>query len=237
MSYILDALKKSDQERQQGNSPHLYSMHRNAPPRRNFTPFYRRRGLWLLVGGVLLLSVCMGIFLLVNRQSVPPAPPASHETTNGEKAPEPALQSSARQDAPQKAPQQAQQQSRKIVASAADTKVDPVPQVIIKENNVVLRSVPLKEKALPPKGKVGTADKAASISQLQDLPADIRAAVPELKFAGHTYSEDPAQRMIIVNGQILREGDTISAGTRLAHITWDGVIVDFQGNLFLVKTN
>ena len=82
-----------------------------------------------------------------------------------------------------------------------------------------------------------TSGETSTLAQLQDLPADRRAAVPELKFAGHTYSEDPAQRMIIVNGQILREGGIISSGTRLRQITWDGVIVDFQGKQFLVKTN
>ena len=233
MSYILDALKKSDQERQQGNSPHLYSMHSTAPPRRNFTPFYLRRGLWLLGGGVLLAGICLGILLFFNRQSIPPDHAAPHQTTSEEKAATTVVQSSA----PEKTQQETQQKSQKIVTAAAKTKDNPVPQVIIKESNIVLRPLPQKEKNLPPMGMVPTVGKTSAVPLLQDLPDDIRAAVPELKFAGHTYSEDSTQRMIIVNGQILREGDTISAGTRLAQITWDGVIVDYQDNRFLVKIN
>ena len=233
MSYILDALKKSDQERQQGSSPHLYSLHSNAPPRRNATPFYQRRGLWLVLGGLLLSGICLGIFWLVNRDSVPLNPPVPHEASSDGKITQPAVQKPTGKEAPMHTPQE----SRRITATAADTKDNSVPQVIIKENNVVLRSVPLKEKTSPPPEMVPTTGKTASVARLQDLPADIRATVPELKFAGHTYSKDPAQRMIIVNGQILREGAMISAGTRLAQITWDGVIIDFQGNRFLVKTN
>ena len=233
MSYILDALKKSDQERQQGNSPHLYSMHSSAPPRRIFTPFYLRRWFWLPAGGVLLLCACLGIFLLINRHNVPPASPAPQQTDSGEQTIEPAGQESTRQEAQP----EARQQGQTTAAAAADTEGSSVPQVTLKENNAAVRSAPLKENSLPPRAMVPTTGKAASVVQLQDLPADIRAAVPRLQFAGHTFSEDPAKRMIIVNGQIVREGDTIAAGTRLAQITWDGVIVDFQGNRFLVKTN
>lgn len=232
MSYILDALKKSDQERQQGNSPHLYSMHSSAPPRRNLTPFYRRRGFWLPAGGVLLLCACLGIFLLINRHNVPPLSPAPQQTNSGEQIIEPAVHESTRQVALPEARQKSQ-----TIAAAAEPGGSSVPQVIIKENRVVVRAAPLKENSLPAQEMVPATGKAAAVAQLQDLPADIQAAVPELQFAGHTYSEEPAQRMIIVNGQIVREGDTIAAGTRLAQITWDGVIVNFQGNRFLVKTN
>jgi len=64
-----------------------------------------------------------------------------------------------------------------------------------------------------------------------------KAEVPKLKFAGHTYAKTPAQRMIIINGQILREGDVIASGTRLMEITWEGVVIDFKGARFLVKIN
>ena len=235
MSYILDALKKSAQERQQGKSPHLYSIHSTAPPRKNSTPFSPHQWLGLLgVGGV--LGICLGIFLFINRQDVPPSLPASHQASSGEKTTESVGQKPAPQGTQQETQPEAQAPSQKIVVPA-DTRPKVVPQVTIKENNVVLRTMPLMEKTLPAKAMLPTSGETSTLAQLQDLPADIRAAVPELKFAGHTYSEDPAQRMIIVNGQILREGGIISSGTRLRQITWDGVIVDFQGKQFLVKTN
>jgi general secretion pathway protein B len=225
MSYILDALKKSDQERQQGASPHLYSVHSSAPAGRNFSPVQLHYRLWLLVGGVLFILAGLGILLFLNRQIIPPANLAPELTTSLEQPADPAAKKVAGPDAKQ------------TIKQATDKKDTLVPQVVIKENNVVLRSVALKDTTLPQPRIVTTNDQSSSVPLLQDLSDEIRAAVPELKFAGHTYSDDPFQRMIIVNGQILREGDTIAADTHLLEITWEGVVVDFKGTHFLVKTN
>ena len=225
MSYILDALKKSDKERQQGASPHLYSIHSAAPLGRTFSPVQLHRRLWLFAGGGLLILACLGIFLFLNRQIVPPATLVPELTTSLEQPAEPAAKKIASPEA------------KPTIKQATDNNDNLVPQVIIKENNVVLRSVALKDTTLPPPRVVATNDKPSSVPLLQDLPAEIRATVPELKFAGHTYSEDPFQRMIIVNGQILREGATIALDTHLLEITWEGVVVDFRGTHFLVKTD
>ena len=227
MSYILDALKKSAQERQQGTAPHLYSVHNSAPPGRNSSPL-QQRGLLLILGGALLFFGCLVILLILNRQSVPPPSAAlvSDPATNLEQPAEKAAKKVTSQDAKQNIKQPA----AKIDGGA--------PQVIIKENNIVLRTVAIKDKHSPSPKITTTSDNVpSSLPQLKDLSPDIRAGIPELKFAGHTFSEDPAQRMIIVNGQILREGDTIAPSTHLSEITWEGVIIDFKGTRFLVKTN
>ena len=228
MSYILDALKKSDQERQQGNSPHLYALHHPIPPRKNSAPLARRLGLWV-VGGVLLLGVCLALIMFFSWQDSSPSPPVALNTTSG--------QQTSGTVAKDPAAPKTQPPSQENFAGEAGTRSNSLPQVIIKESDVIRRTVPIREKSQPPSSDLPPAGTADAVAQLQDFPANIQAAVPELKFAGHTYSAEPAQRMIIVNGRILREGDTISAGTYLAQITPDGVIIDFQGHRFLVKSN
>ncbi len=223
MSYILDALKKSDKERQQGTSPHLYSIHSSALPGRKTSPLHLRLGLWLLMGGILLFIACLGILLFLNRQSVPP-----HAT---------ALDSNRTAPLEQPAGQTANQGAKQAPDQAAGNNGRTIPQVIIKENNIVLRSVAVRDNAQPTPRATVSETAPRSLPLFQDLSADIRAEVPELKFAGHTYSEDPAQRMIIVNGQILREGDTIAPSTHLSEITWEGVIIDFKGTRFLIRAN
>lgn len=227
MSYILDALKKSAQERQQGTAPHLYSVHTPAPPGKNSSP-WQSRGLLLIFSGVLLFFAGVVILLFLNRQSVPPlsTAPVSDRATNLEQPADNAAEKVVGQDA---------KQAIKLPAAKND---GGVPQVIIKENNIVLRTVAIKKKtSAPPKVTASSDDVPSSLPQQKDLSPDIQAEIPELKFAGHTFSEDPAQRMIIVNGQILREGDTIAPSTHLSGITWEGVIIDFKGTRFLVKTN
>lgn len=76
-----------------------------------------------------------------------------------------------------------------------------------------------------------------SLPLLNELSSELRAEIPSLKFAGHTYSENPYQRMIIINGKILREGDMIEYNTKLAEINWEGVTIEFNGTRFRVKTD
>ncbi len=227
MSYILDALKKSDQERQQGTSPHLYSIHSAALPGRNFAQLQLRRRRWLLVGGVLLFFTCLGIFLFLNRQNAPPdsTVPNSPPTTT------------VKQPAKEVVRQNGNQPAQQVIRQGAAKSDDNLSQVIIKENSAVLQSIAVEKTTLPPAQVVAKEDAPSSFPQLNDLSAALQTEIPELQFAGHTYSEDPTQRMIIINGQILREGNTIAAGTHLAQITREGVVIDFKGTRFLVKTN
>lgn len=223
MSYILDALKKSDKERQQGTSPHLYSIHSSASPGRKIAPLHLRPGLWLFVGGILLFVVGFGILSFLNRQSVPP--------------PMTALDSNRPATLQQPPGQAAIQDAKQVPDQTAGNNAQTVHQVIIKENNRVLRSVAVEDPPPPRPRQTITDITPGSLPLFQDLSADIRAEVPELKFAGHTYSTDPVQRMIIVNGQIHREGDTVAQSTHLSEITWEGVILDFKGTRFLIRTN
>ena len=58
MSYILDALKKSDQERQQNNGPNLQSVHRQQPAIKAAPS-----KLWLLIIFLLVLIVAVAGWL------------------------------------------------------------------------------------------------------------------------------------------------------------------------------
>lgn len=71
---------------------------------------------------------------------------------------------------------------------------------------------------------------------LTELSADVKADLPKLSFAGHTYSKEPARRMIIINNRIKREGQWIEKGLFLEEITWDGVVLNLNGLRFQVVT-
>lgn len=66
----------------------------------------------------------------------------------------------------------------------------------------------------------------------RQLPVEIQRSLPPLSFSVHIYSSDPTSRMVKVNGRVLREGDTISAGLLLDQITPDGVVLAFRGYRF-----
>lgn len=67
---------------------------------------------------------------------------------------------------------------------------------------------------------------------LADLPADIRGRVPPLSFGGSVYSEVPAQRLVILNGQVLREGDAIADDVWLEQIRPHSAVIRVRGQRF-----
>jgi general secretion pathway protein B len=68
---------------------------------------------------------------------------------------------------------------------------------------------------------------------LAELPADQRRELPALNVNGSVWSESAASRFVILNGQVLREGDTVAPGLVLeklmpksAHLRWRGLLLD-----------
>ncbi len=54
------------------------------------------------------------------------------------------------------------------------------------------------------------------IYQLSELPDEIRRELPTLAVGGAMYSQNPANRMLIVNGQTFHEGDKLGPNLSLA---------------------
>ena len=75
-------------------------------------------------------------------------------------------------------------------------------------------------------------DEYASAPIIQNLPADIKAKLPELKLNIHVYSADPAKRFVFINSRRYREGATLSDDITLEKITPTGVLLRTHETLF-----
>jgi general secretion pathway protein B len=75
---------------------------------------------------------------------------------------------------------------------------------------------------------------AAPLQKLSDLPEDLRRQVPTLSFGGSVYSALPAQRMVIFNGQVLREGDLVTDGLSVEEIRAKSAVLRLRGQRFEV---
>lgn len=223
MSYILDALKKSDQERQQGASPNLHSTH--GPiigQRRNSSSIFKQQPFLLVSGGVVLLCAFLGIFFFLQHRFF-----SEQDAT---KTPDTALLSTV--------PQTATTTSLTQVANQDSEKNGTSSQkVAVIEKNKVAFSTTGDESTPDPPTSITAKAAQTSVPLLEDLPAALQKEIPHLKFAGHTYSKKPSQRIIIINGKILREGDMITPSTFLQEITWEGVTIESNSVRFRVKTN
>ena len=74
-----------------------------------------------------------------------------------------------------------------------------------------------------------------SVPHLSEMPELIQQGIPQMSFAGHVYSSNAEQRSVIINGHSMAEGDVVITGLVIEQITSDGVIFNYQGQLFRMQ--
>ena len=67
---------------------------------------------------------------------------------------------------------------------------------------------------------------------LNELPEDIRQALPKLVISGSIYSETAAHRMLIINGQVFREGEKPAPNLTLEQIKPKPAVFNFKGQRY-----
>lgn len=67
-----------------------------------------------------------------------------------------------------------------------------------------------------------------------ELPLGVRQSLPALSVAMHVYAEEPTRRFVILNDQRLVEGESAGAGVTVREIRRDGVVLEYQGQRFLL---
>lgn len=67
---------------------------------------------------------------------------------------------------------------------------------------------------------------------IAELPPELQAAARKVSVAGFARSDNPKERMAIINDRALREGDEVSGGLRVEQIAGDGVVFNLKGYRF-----
>ena len=70
---------------------------------------------------------------------------------------------------------------------------------------------------------------ADRIYTVAELPADVQQSLPKMSISGGVYSENVAQRMLIVNGQVFNEGSEIAPGVVLQQLRAKTALLKFRG--------
>lgn len=230
MSYILEALKKAQAERQLGNAP---TIHAPAP---SYAPAATRAGRNPLVLGVAAgaLVVALGALFLLRQ-------PAS--------APAPALQvASAPAAAPVAAP---------VIAAAPVTPPTPAKPVAPPEA-VKPKAPPVADKPPAPAAKAAPLPRVAaaeaapeaprpvpvaappaapaedSIGPAQSLPEAVQRELPKVAFGGYIYSPNPAERLLLVDKMLRREGEEVAPGLVLERLLPKAAIMNYRGYRYRV---
>ena len=75
---------------------------------------------------------------------------------------------------------------------------------------------------------IGPVSQETTFIRLAALPLNAQNRIPSMTFSSHIYASDPSLRMVTINGQLYREGDTIAEGISLKSISEDGIVLRFQ---------
>ena len=236
MSFILDALRKSEHERQRQTGPALVETPVAMPkPKSN---------VWATAAIALLVVnlVAIGLLLLYKSRDEPTV-----STAADTKQP-------ARVDAapPTVAPAAQVAVTQTLPQPVAPPPVAPPPMLRPAEEALAAPGTrnPLEGEissgapsmdyeaaaraAEPPPGPpaVVPTQRTSNLPTADEFAA--RAGLPEMRLELHVYSTNPQQRFVFINGRKYQQGDSTQEGATVDEVTPDGVILNARGNRFLL---
>jgi general secretion pathway protein B len=217
MSYILEALKKAQAERQLGNSPTLHAptlqSADNATPARFSKPM-----LWAVLGMAVLIGV---LLVLVWRPSAPAVAVATPPVAAAS-VPAPVAVVTA-------AP---------VVPTPLPAPVADLPQSVA---NLARAAAPDPAAAQQPAAPAAASAKPAAVTasdepvvNLRDLPEPIQRSIPPVTVGGYIYSKNPADRLLLVDKVLRHEGEEVAPGLLLEKLQPKEAVFNFKGYRYRV---
>jgi general secretion pathway protein B len=221
MSFILDALKKSENSRLRQDHPAIFDAQAAA---------VRRQGLprW----GIALI-VLLGLNLLILAYALwrPSEPPEALPTVRPEST-SATSSDSGNSDTASAAAQTA-------AAPAQPRPALPRPALAAPPSATSTRSMAAPpsdaRRSTPPAFPVSS-EESPTLPSRDDLLA-AGAAIPEANLNMHVYDASPALRFVLLNGQRLREGEVSREGLRVEQILPEGVLLSAGGTSFMLSIN
>ena len=213
MSFILDALRKSEMERQRQSGPIIAEFPIAREDRRLPVAL-------IAIGFLLAVNLAVLLFFLL-RDARAPAAEASQVaavSTAPAAIPPPQAAPSVTQGAPQ--PQAGMPPSTSEAppgyydgpATLPPDAPDPtlLPEAPVSDPAVIYEDAPP--------------------GQLPEVPAGL----PELSVDLHVFSENPAKRAVFINGRRYTQGAHIAEGPIIEEITREGAVLSYRGRRFLL---
>ena len=216
MSYILDALKKADRDRDLGEVPDLETSHwrvrKHARPQK-----------WVLIVGALLVFNGLLLFLLLGRNE--PAEIVAADLPQREKKQPVSRPANPVQREPELA--QLPVTTRPRVKLPAPPVLPPVPQA----SQVAPQASQLAPQAVQ---QQAVSSGEFDIPEWRELSLEFRSGLTLPRIDVHVYSEDPRRRFIMADLKKYREGETLANGSVLEKIHPGSIQLNYQGKRFRV---
>jgi general secretion pathway protein B len=255
MSYILDALRRADAERERGAVPGLSSQQHAYVEDDASRPQRPRALVWAIVALAAALIVAVAWNFIGGSQptprpvvegSVSPAPaptaPVPLPSTPSPAVATPAAEATTATSPTPGAPAQAALPTPTSVEPTQAATPVPAQRAAAKHppeaKRVARRSIepepapsanehPSTAKVAEPKTAGGQGE--VRVYQQSELPDDVRRDLPKLTIGGASYSGDAASRMVMINGQIFHEGDQLAPQLVLERIKLKSAVLSYKG--------
>ncbi|MES2323376.1 MAG: general secretion pathway protein GspB [Pseudomonadota bacterium] len=205
MSYILEALKKAQSERQLGSAPTIHAMPVHAGGSDAALP---RRALWpAVLAAAVLLAAAGGVAWW--RMPAPAAPVPVPPPVVVVQAP---------------------------VVQAPVVPAPVVPPPLIQAPPAEAPPPPMPVSAPAPAPAPAPAEPAAVLEDaypyLRELPEAVQREVPQVVFGGYIYSKNPADRLLLVDKVLRREGEQVAPGLVLEKLQSKAAVMNYRGTRY-----
>ena len=236
MSYILDALKKSESERQNQDLPNINAVHQ----RPELHPQKKRR-IWLLaIPAALILNIVAFWFLwdrspsedskLITPVSISSARTSSlASVTSTPEAQQIDTSMTIKIQPPEASP------AGRIIPEANLGSSDETAELLITPTDAYRKTAENLIAAEGPQGEKYETVASQPVNKITAVPTNIQRQIPDLKFSSHLYADDSSFRMVNINGNMFHEGDIIAEGIQLERISEEGVVLNYLHYTFEIS--
>ena len=212
MSYVLQAMQRAQAQRQAGQTVDLRVQ--TLVPAAGVVDAPERRWPWIWVAVVLVLLSVAGLSVAWLRR---PALVAQGSSASG-------LQPVT---LPTRTP---------VPISAAAPAVAPsVAAVPVAPRVVVAPAARRPASVAAPASGPAAADPSAGLPTRAQLSAALREQLPPLVVSGVVFADDPAQRMLVLDNQVLQAGAQVATDLRLEFIGQHASVLNLRGTRFVLS--
>jgi general secretion pathway protein B len=222
MSFILDALRKSETERQRQSGPGLAEA--------GYRPPARRRALWMPLLVVVLLAnvVLMGLLWLRDSPTAP-AQPAAGTSPAAATDSAPAAQTPAQRPVAAAVPANAED-AYEAMADVPALEPEAVAPPVAAASGMAVADPPLA----PPAPATGSQFVSDGLPTAEQLVAAGALSTQPMHLDIHVFSDAPAERFVFINMRKYTEGALLPEGPRIEEITREGVVLNQSGQRFVL---
>lgn len=232
MSYILEALKKAQAERQLGATPTIHAPTLDSAVVRKPSTL-QWKPLALAAGAVLAAGALVLWWRQADTAHVAPAAPQAalfHQATRQPAAAAPAAVVPAA-PSPVAAIPDAVPSAPPPVAAAPASAAQAATQA------AAPAAVPAVKLAAKPAVKPAPAPvepQEETAQWLRELPEPIQRSIPAIAMGGYMYSRNPADRLLLIDKVLRREGEEVAPGLVLEKLQPKAAVFTFKGYRYRV---